>query len=81
MLIEFIEKKLKQAKYKTLKNGSYFAEIPGVRGVWASAKNIEDCRSELREVLEEWFFLKLKNGEQISGFSLRVDRRDLVKNT
>jgi len=80
MLSEFIDKKLKSARYKKLKNGNYFVEIPGVRGVWASAKSRESCKRELRDVLEEWLFLKLRKGERISGFSLRVDRRDLVKN-
>lgn len=53
MLIEFINKKLKTAKYKILKDGSYFGEILGLKGVWASAKTLEDCRKELQEVLED----------------------------
>jgi len=79
MLSEFIAKNLKQAKYKLLKNGSYFGEIPGLRGVWANAKNLEDCRKELQEVLEDWFLLKIQNQEEIPGFALKVDRRQLVK--
>ena len=52
MLIEYIDKKLKQARYKLLEDGTYFGKIPGVRGVWANARNLEDCRKELQEVLE-----------------------------
>lgn len=57
MLSEFIAKKLKEARYKLLKSGGYFGEIPGLRGVWANARNLEDCRGELREVLEDWLLL------------------------
>ena len=79
MLSEYIEKKLKTARYKLLKNGSYFGEIPGVKGVWANAKNLEDCRKELQEVLEDWLLLKVRFGEKISGLEIQFDRRELVK--
>lgn len=54
MFNEYIEKKLKSARYKILEDGCYFGEIKDVRGVWANAKNLEDCRQELRKVLEDW---------------------------
>ena len=77
MLSEFILKKLKTARYKLLKDGSYFGQIPGLSGVWANAKNLEDCREELQEVLEDWLLLKLRAGDKIPGFEIR--RRELVK--
>lgn len=76
---EFILKKLKEAKYKVLKDGVYFGEIPSVKGVWASAKNLEDCRDELREVLEDWILLSVRDQKSIPGFQLRFDRRELVR--
>ena len=79
MLSEYIEKKLREARYKILKDGNYFGEIPSAQGVWASAKNLEDCRNELREVLEDWLFLKVKEQERIPGFTFQVDRRELVR--
>ena len=79
MLNEFISKKLSEAKYKLLKNGTYFGEIPGLRGVWASAKSLEDCREELREVIEDWLLLKIRDHERVPGFEIKVDRRQLVK--
>lgn len=79
MLSEFIEKRLKEAKYKILKNGAYFGEIPSVRGVWASAKTLENCRQELREVLEDWLLIKVHERERVPGFSLKIDRRELVR--
>ena len=79
MFNEFIEKKLKLARYKILKDGSYFGEITGIKGVWASAKNLEDCRRDLQEVLEDWLLLKVRDGEQIPGFAVKFNRRELVK--
>ncbi|MBM3257731.1 MAG: type II toxin-antitoxin system HicB family antitoxin [Candidatus Nealsonbacteria bacterium] len=79
MFSEYIEKKLKKAQYKILKNGSYFGEIPGLRGIWANAKNLEKCRKELQEVLEDWLLLKVRSGERISGFNIQFDKRQLVK--
>ena len=77
---EYIAKKLRRACYKLLKDGTYFGEIPGLNGVWANADNLEDCRKELQEVLEDWLFLKIKEGDRISGFEIKIDRRELVKN-
>ncbi|PIZ01159.1 HicB family protein [bacterium (Candidatus Gribaldobacteria) CG_4_10_14_0_8_um_filter_33_9] len=72
-------KKLKTARYKFLKDGSYFGEIPGLKGVWTNAKNLEDCRKELQEVLEDWLLLKIRFDEKISGFKIQFNRRELVK--
>jgi len=79
MLSEFIDKKLKTARYKLIKDGNYFGEIPGLKGVWASAQKLEDCRQKLQEVLEDWLFLKVRDKESIPGFVLKIDRRELVK--
>ncbi|MDO8514424.1 MAG: type II toxin-antitoxin system HicB family antitoxin [bacterium] len=79
MLSEYLDKKLRAARYKFLKDGTYFAEIPGARGVWASARNLEACRKELREVLEDWLLIKVQSKEKVPGLSIKVDRRSLVR--
>ena len=58
MLTKYITKKLKRARYKRLKDGTYFGEISGIRGVWANACTLAACRSELNEVFEDWLVLK-----------------------
>ena len=75
MLTEFIAKKLKEARYKLLKDGIYFGEIPSLKGVWANARNLEDCRKELQEVLEDWLLLQIRDGGRVPGFSFKFDRR------
>jgi len=61
-----------------LKDGSYFGEIIGLRGVWANANNLEDCRKELQEVLEDWLLLKVRERENVPGFRLKIGKRELV---
>ena len=79
MLSAYVEKKMKEARYKLLKNKSYFGEVPGLRGVWANAKNLEDCRQELRSALEDWLLFKLKDGDLIPGLRIGIDQRRLVR--
>ena len=78
MLTQYLAKKLQLAKYKLLKDGSYFGEIPGLSGIWANAKNLEDCRKELQEVLEDWILLKVRDHQRVPGFQIKIDRRELV---
>ncbi len=65
MLNEFLVENLAKAQYKILKNKEYFGEISGLNGVWASAKNLEDCRTQLKEVLEDW--LKIGGGYKLTS--------------
>ena len=65
MLTEYIKVSLKRADYKKLKDGSWYAEIPGFTGVWANGESVEECRNELQEVLEEWLILKIRDKDSI----------------
>lgn len=78
MITEFINKKLKTARYKILEDGIYFGEIPGLKGVWASSKTLENCRAELQEILEDWLLLKIKENNHIPGFSIKISRRQFA---
>lgn len=57
MLTRYIRAAMKKATYEILDDGTYYGEIPGFQGVWASADKLEDCRDELEEILEEWILL------------------------
>jgi len=65
MLTAYIQTAMQQAQYKILEDGSYFGEIPDFQGVWASEQTLEECRSVLQEVLEEWLLLKLRDNEEV----------------
>ncbi|MFZ2448515.1 MAG: hypothetical protein WAW37_19315 [Syntrophobacteraceae bacterium] len=60
MLLEYIQAGLRHARYEILPgDGSYYGEIPECNGVYANAGTLEDCREELREVLEEWVLFRV----------------------
>ena len=77
VLTEHISAAMGRAKYKIIEDGTYFGDIPGLRGVWGNAKSLEACREELQEVLEDWLLLKLRDGDEIP----RVGRVQLAKKT
>lgn len=77
MLTRFIEKNLRRARYKFLADGTFFGEVPGLRGVWANARTLEDCRQDLRETLEGWLLLKVRDAEKVPG--LRLPRRVIAR--
>ena len=61
MLREFFDFYLKKANYELIENGKlYYGEIPELKGVWATGKNLEECRKNLLETLEAWVILRLR---------------------
>jgi len=79
MLTEYIGAALKKARYKKLDDDSWFAEIPDFEGVWANAGTVEECRSELREVLEEWMVLKIRDRAPLptlGGLNMEIRKED-----
>jgi predicted RNase H-like HicB family nuclease len=57
MLSDYIDEAMQHAQYECIEDGTYFATIPGFERLWASGKTEEECRKELREVLEGWILL------------------------
>ena len=63
MLTEYIQAAMRRAAYEILEDSTYYGEIPGFQGVWANAANLEACRAELQEVLEDWILVGLRRGD------------------
>jgi predicted RNase H-like HicB family nuclease len=78
MLIEYVDAAMRQARYKILPDGEgFFGEIRGFKGVWANTNTLETCRDELREALEDWIVVRLRNGltlPVVSGINLNQRR-------
>ena len=77
MIFEYCQKAIEKAEYKKLDDGTWYAEVPGFRGVWANAETVEECRKELISVLEEWVVLKLRDGDvvpEVDGLSVQIAR-------
>jgi predicted RNase H-like HicB family nuclease len=78
MISEYITYAMGKARYEILDDDhTYYGEIPGFRGVWANAKNLELCRKELQETLEEWLLIRLRMNKKvpkIKGIDLNVKK-------
>jgi len=55
MIIEYINAALAQARYELIEDEEpYYGEITDLPGVYATGKNLEDCRKKLVEVIAGW---------------------------
>ena len=76
MLTRYIQAALKRAQYEILSDDhSYYGEIPGFDGVYANASDLETCREELQQVLEEWILLRVSRQlplPVVEGYDLMV---------
>ena len=60
MIREYIAAAMTKAEYKIYEeDNSFYGEIPGFQGVWANNDTLEECRTELEEVLEEWLLFSI----------------------
>jgi predicted RNase H-like HicB family nuclease len=48
---------MRHADYEQLKAGGWYAHIPGLPGLWANGKTVEDTRNDLLSALEDWLYI------------------------
>ena len=78
MLSKYIDAAMRHAHYEILSDdGTYYGEIPECRGVYANALTLEECRTELAEVLEDWILFRTYKNlalPKIDGIELTVKK-------
>jgi len=63
MLTEYIDEALKRARYEIIEDEEpYYGEVEDLKGVWATGKTLEECRNNLKDVIEGWILLSIKKG-------------------
>ncbi len=63
MISEYIQEALNRAKYEIIDDDEpYYGEIEDIQGIWASGNTLEECRENLKDVLEGWILLSIKKG-------------------
>jgi len=76
VILEYVQAALRHARYEILPDdGTYYGEIPQCRGVYANAATLEECRDQLREVLEEWILFRVHRNlglPTIDGIELTI---------
>jgi predicted RNase H-like HicB family nuclease len=68
-LIKYINKMLKKADYEyDSATNSWCASVDKLPGVYAQADTIDEVRSELAEIIEEYVFVSLQEGHPLPEF-------------
>jgi predicted RNase H-like HicB family nuclease len=65
MLSEYVEAAMRHAEYQQFDDGTVYATIPALRGVWANEQTREATEAELRSALEDWIRFRQINHRPI----------------
>jgi predicted RNase H-like HicB family nuclease len=78
MLTAYIHAAMRLATYELLPDDEgFYAEIPILQGVWASAPILETCREELQSALEDWILFRVARHltlPEVDGIALVVNQ-------
>jgi predicted RNase H-like HicB family nuclease len=64
ILTDYIREAMRLAHYELMENGSFFATIPLLKGLWAEDATLEACREELQSTLEDRIMVKVRFGDK-----------------
>jgi predicted RNase H-like HicB family nuclease len=56
-LTQYRRAAMRNAEYERLDDGDWYAHVPGLPGLWASAKTVEDARNELSSAVEDRLYI------------------------
>lgn len=67
MLTEYVEEALRRARYEQIEDEEtpYYGEVLDLPGVWACGPTLEACRQELKDVIEGWILLGVRQSLDI----------------
>jgi predicted RNase H-like HicB family nuclease len=66
MLLDYLAAAMEGAHYELIQDEEpYYGEIPGLQGIWAAGRSLEDCRRNLRAALEDWVFFSIFRGADL----------------
>ena len=67
MLTEYIDEALRRARYELIedKETPYYGEVSDLPGAWACGETLVGCRRELKEVIEGWILVSVKQSLDI----------------
>ena len=77
MIRQYVDEALRSARYDKLEDGTFYGEVPRLRGVLATAETLEGCRSRLAEVVEEWVLIRVARKlsvPRLGGVRVRVKK-------
>ena len=76
MLTQYIQAALDAAHYEMIEDEEpFYAEVPGLEGLWATGKTLEECRKNLSDSIEDWLLFSVAKGLPIppmEGVNIKV---------
>ena len=79
MLTEYIDEALKRAKYEKIDDVEpYYGEVRELKGVWATGRTLEECRKNLKDVIEGWILVSVKRGIPVPKLG-RIQIQEIVQ--
>ncbi len=74
MLNDYVRAAMRYAQYKQFDDGTIYAAIPELHGVWANEQTREATEAELRSALEDWIRFRMANHRPIPAIEVTVAR-------
>jgi predicted RNase H-like HicB family nuclease len=64
LLDRYVSVAMRSVEPRRLEGGRWYADLPKLPGVWADGESVKECLDTLDEVLREWLFVKLEDGDR-----------------
>ena len=75
-IVQYIEKLLQKAHYEYDQSvKDWVGWVAGYPGVYAQGRTVEEVRTDLASVLEDFLVMDLQEGKKISGVSIPARRQ------
>lgn len=61
--LEYMRAAMKHAQFEQMEDGSWYASIPGLRGLWAQGATQTEAERELHSALDGWLYVNTYSGK------------------
>ena len=82
MISDYVNAALSRAHYEIIDDPEpYYGEVSELSGVYATGKTLEQCRENLREVIEGWILLSVRHElsiPEVEGIKITSPEKDRV---
>ena len=82
MLTEYVDAALAKAHYDVIEDDEpYYGEVRELPGVYATGATLEDCRRNLKDVVEGWLILSIKRDlpvPRIDGLTIEAPQETAI---
>ncbi len=79
MILDYLSAALESAHYELIEDEEpFYASVPGLEGIWATGRSLEECRRNLSSAIEDWILLSVRMGAPlppVAGVSLIVPEK------